>query len=68
MRTWILASLLYAVAAVGGDRADEPSYQFAERVVATAQRASPFGMSEQSERVRQLQIYTWVARAAKRPF
>ena len=50
MRTWMLASLLYAVAAIGGDRGAEPSYQFVERVIASAERASPFEMVEQSER------------------
>jgi hypothetical protein len=48
MRTWMLASLLYAVAAIGGDRGAEPSYQFVERVVATAERASPLEGLEQS--------------------
>lgn len=41
MRTWMLTLLLYAVAAIGGDRGSEPSYQFVEFVVATAERASP---------------------------
>jgi hypothetical protein len=49
MRTWIIALLLYAVAALGGDRGTEPSYQFAERVVATAERSSPFETTEQSQ-------------------
>lgn len=41
MRTWMLALLLYAVAALGGDRGTEPSSQFFQCVVATAERATP---------------------------
>jgi len=41
MRTWMLALLLYAVAAIGGDRGPEPSSEFLQRVIATAVRSSP---------------------------
>jgi len=49
MRTWIIALLLYAVAALGGYRRTEPSDQFVERVVANAERSSPFEKTEQSQ-------------------
>jgi hypothetical protein len=51
MRTWMLLLLLYAVAAIGGDRGAEPSYLFVERVVATAERTSPFATLELPLRV-----------------
>lgn len=35
---WMLASLLYAVATIGGDRAVEPPSQFFPRVIASSSR------------------------------
>ena len=51
MRIWMLASLLYAVTAIGGDRGMESSSRFFDRVIATSSRFDPFSESQQSERV-----------------
>lgn len=50
MRIWMLVSLLYAVAAIGGDRGMESSSQFFDRVIATSPRSNPFSETQQSER------------------
>ena len=50
MRIWMLASLLYAVAAIGGDRGVEPSSQFFDRVIASSSRFDPFSEVQQAER------------------
>lgn len=49
MRIWMLASLLYAAAAIGGDHGMESSSQFFDRVIATSPRSNPFSET-QSER------------------
>ena len=62
MRLWIhpiraalrkptCSSLLYAVAAIGGDRGVEPSSQFFDRVIASSSRFDPFNEVQQWERV-----------------
>lgn len=51
MRIWMLASLLYAVTAVGGDRGMEGSSRFFDRVIATSSQFDPFSESQQSERL-----------------
>jgi hypothetical protein len=51
MRTWMLASLLFAVAAMGGDREVETSAQFFDRAVAASQRSSPFQEFSHTDRV-----------------
>lgn len=50
MRIWMLVSLLYTVAAIGGDRGMEPSSQFFDRVIATSPRSNPFNEFQLSER------------------
>ena len=50
MRIWMLVSLLYTVAAIGGDRGMEPSSRFFDRVIATSPRSNPFNEFQQSER------------------
>lgn len=50
MRIWMLVSLLYTVAAIGGDRGMEPSSRFIDRVIATSPRSNPFNEFQQSER------------------
>ncbi len=50
MRIWMLASLLYAVAAIGGDRGVESSSQFFDRVIASSSRFDPFSEFQQGER------------------
>jgi hypothetical protein len=50
MRIWMLASLLYAVAAMSGDRGVEPSSQFFDHVIANSSRFDPFSEIQQSER------------------
>ena len=50
MRIWMLASLLYAVAAIGGDRGMESSSRFFDRVIATSSRSNPFNEFQQTER------------------
>lgn len=42
MRTWMLASLLFAVTAIAGDSGVESSSDFLNRITATPPRASPF--------------------------
>ena len=42
MRIWMLASLLFAVTAIGGDRGMETSSRFFDRVIATSPRSNPF--------------------------
>jgi hypothetical protein len=50
MRIWMLASLLYAVAAIGGDPGMERSSQFFDRVIASSSRFDPFSEVQQAER------------------
>lgn len=50
MRIWMLASLLVAVTAIGGDRGMERSSQVFDRVIATSPRLDPFNEFRQSER------------------
>jgi hypothetical protein len=50
MRIWMLASLLFAVAAIGGDRGVEPSSPFFDRVIASSSRFDPFSEFQQAER------------------
>jgi hypothetical protein len=38
----MLASLLFAVTAIGGDRGMETSSRFFDRVIATSSRSDPF--------------------------
>jgi hypothetical protein len=47
MRTWMLAPLLYAVAAMGGDQGIETSAQFFDRSIASSERSNPFQQFEQ---------------------
>ena len=49
MRIWMLASLLFAVTAIGGDRGMETSSRFFDRVIATSSRSNPFNEFQQSE-------------------
>lgn len=42
MRTWMLASLLYAATAIGSDHSIESSSQFLDRVIAATPRANPW--------------------------
>lgn len=49
MRIWMLVSLLYTVAAIGGDRGMEPSYRFFDRVIASSSRSNPFNEFQQDE-------------------
>jgi hypothetical protein len=46
----MLASLLFAVTAIGGDRGMENSSRFFDRVIATSARSDPFDEIEQIER------------------
>jgi hypothetical protein len=47
MRIWMLASLLFAVTAIGGDRGMETSSRFFDRVIATSARSDhPFSESQ----------------------
>jgi hypothetical protein len=41
MRIWMLASLLFAVTAIGGDRGIETSSRFFDRAIATSPRSNP---------------------------
>lgn len=50
MRIWMLASLLIAVTATGGDRGMESSSRFIDRVIATSPRSNPFSETLQSQR------------------
>jgi hypothetical protein len=50
MRIWMLASLLYAVTAIGGDRGMETSSRFFDRVIATSSRENPFNEFQHTER------------------
>lgn len=50
MRIWMLASLLYAVSAIGGDRGLEPSSEFFDRVIARSSRFDPFSDVQRAER------------------
>ena len=50
MRIWMLASLLIAVTATGGDRGMESSSRFFDRVIATSPRLNPFSETQRSER------------------
>jgi hypothetical protein len=50
MRIWMLAALLLAVTAIGGDRGMETSSRFFDRVVAMSSRSNPFNEFQQSER------------------
>jgi hypothetical protein len=50
MRIWMLASLLFAVTAIGGDRGMETSSRFFEHVITSSSRSSPFREVQQSER------------------
>ena len=50
MRIWMLASLLLAVTAIGGDRGMETSSRFFDRVIATSSRSNPFNEFQQAER------------------
>ena len=52
MRIWMLASLLFAVTAIGGDRGMESSSQFFDRVIATSSRLDPFNELQQCERAK----------------
>ena len=49
MRIWMLASLLFAVTAIGGDRGMETSSRFFDRVIATSSRSNPFNEFQQTE-------------------
>ena len=49
MRIWMLAALLFAVTAIGGDRGVETSPRFFDRVIATSARSNPFNEIAQSE-------------------
>ena len=51
MRIWMLASLLYALAAIGGDRGVESSSQFFDRVIASSSRFDPFSETQKAERM-----------------
>jgi len=46
----MLASLRYAVTAIGGDRGMESSSRFFDRVIATSPRSNPFNEFQESER------------------
>jgi hypothetical protein len=50
MRIWMLASLLFAVTAISGDRGMETSSRFFEHVITSSSRSSPFREVQQSER------------------
>jgi hypothetical protein len=50
MRIWMLASLLFAVTAIGGDRGMETPSRFFDRVIATSARLNPFNELQQIER------------------
>ncbi len=50
MRIWMLASLLFAVTAIGGDRGAERSSRFFDRVIASSSRLDPFSEIQQAER------------------
>jgi hypothetical protein len=49
MRIWMLAALLFAVTAIGGDRGMETSSRFFDRVIAMSSRSDPFNEIEQAE-------------------
>jgi hypothetical protein len=49
MRIWMLASLLIAVTATGGDRGMRSSSRFFDRVIATSTKIKFFSETQQSE-------------------
>lgn len=50
MRTWILASLLYAATAIAGNHAIGPSSQFLDQLITPSPPARPFHELSQRER------------------
>ena len=48
MRIWMLASLLFAVIAIGGDRGMETSARFFDHGIATSSRSNPFDEFKQA--------------------
>jgi hypothetical protein len=49
MRIWMLASLLFEVTAIGGDRGMETSSRFFDRLIATSSQPNPFNEFQQTE-------------------
>lgn len=50
MRIWMLAPLLYSVAAIDADRGGELSSTFFDRMIASSSRFDPFGAVQLAER------------------